>query len=216
MIDGRHCSDVVDVKSCRGPNVDSNHYLEKTVVRARVSTQHNIQKPVEKWDVEKFENEGIKQQFAEKLEEKIISGMVNEQLDINETWNQIRRNVESTAAETIGKRTGRGRNHWFDIECQQALDAKNTARLKNLGRSTRAGVDEYRSKRDFARKLFRKKKRQQQREVLVEIERFRSQNQSRKLYRNVNEIRNGYSQQPLLCRDKSGLVLADEEKCIKR
>ena len=66
------------------------------------------------------------------------------------------------------------------------------------------------------RKLFRRKKQQQKREVLVEIERFKNQNVTRKLYRNVNETSNGYSQQPLLCKDKSELVLADEERCIIR
>ena len=57
----------LNVKSCRGPNVDSDHYLVKAVVRARVSTQHNRQPALEKWDVEKFENEDIKQQFAANL-----------------------------------------------------------------------------------------------------------------------------------------------------
>ena len=50
--------------------------------------------------------------------------------------------------------------------------------------------------------------------MLDEIERFKNQNDTRKLYRSVNETRNGYSQQPLLCKDKSGLVLADEETWI--
>ena len=206
----------MDIKSCRCPNVDSDHYLVKTVIRATVSTQHNKQPALERWDVEKFENEDIKQQFAANLEEKIISEIGDEQVSINDAWNRIRHYVESAATETIGKRTGRKRNHWFDNECQEALNDKNAARLNFLNRATRASLDEYRSKRDFARKLFRRKKSQQKRELLVEIERFKNQNETRKLYRNVNETRNGYSQQPLLCKDKSGLVLADEERCIVR
>lgn len=216
LIDGRHSSNVLDVKSCRGPNVDSDHYLVKVVVRARISTQHNRQPALEKWDVEKLQNEDIKQRYVEKLEANIIAGMGSEQRNVNDAWNQIKHNVESAATETIGKRTGRKRNNWFDEECQEILEAKNTARLRNLARPTRAGIAEYRSKRNFERKLFRRKKRQQEREVFVEIERFGNQKVTRNFYRKVNEVRKSYSQQPLLCKDKSGLVLADEERCIAR
>src|SRR5262249_55059091 len=66
------------------------------------------------------------------------------------------------------------------------------------------------------RKLFRRKKRQRDKEVLIEIERFGNRKETRNFYRKVNESRNGYSQQPLLCRDKDGQVLADEERCIRR
>ena len=216
LIDGRHCLNVLDVRSCRGPNVDSDHYLVKVVVRARVSIQHNWQPTLEKWDVEKLQNENTKRQYAESLERKIIDGMACEQQNVDDAWNQIRCNVESAAAETVGKRTGNKRNNWFDDECQLALDSKNAARLKNLNRFTRAGQEEYRSKRSFERKLFRRKKRQQERNVFIEIERFGNRKETRNFYRKVNESKNGYSQQPLLCKDKNGLVLADEERCIAR
>src|ERR1700744_3931886 len=39
---------------------------------------------------------------------------------------------------------------------------------------------------------------------------------TRKLYQRTKNVRIGYSQQPLLCKDESGSVLADEEKCLKR
>ena len=171
---------------------------------------------MEKWDVTKLQNENTRQQYVASLEAKIIDGMGSEQQNVNDAWKQIRRNVESAAAETIGTRTGRKRNDWFDEECQEILNDKNAARLRNLARYTRAGESEYRSKRDLARKLFRKKKRQQEREVLVEIEKFGNRKETRNFYRKVNEVRKGYSQQPLLCKDKSGAVLADEERGIKR
>src|ERR1700748_3800107 len=95
-------------------------------------------------------------------------------------------------------------------------ERKNAARLRNLDRPTRAGLADYRSKRSLERKLFRRKKRQQEREALAEIDRFGNQKETRNIYRKVNEVENGYSQQPLLCKDKSGLVLAEEERCIER
>jgi hypothetical protein len=216
LIDGRHCSNVLDVRSCRGPNIDSDHHLVKVVVRDRISIQHNRQPALERWDVEKLQNEEIKRRYADSLEVKIINGISSEQPNVNDAWNQIRRNVESAAAETVGTRTGKKRNSWFDEECQQALDEKNAARLRNLNRYTRAGQAEYRSKRNFERKLFRRKKRQREKEVLIEIEKFGNRKETRNFYRKVNESRSAFSQQPLVCKDKDGLVLADEERCIRR
>ena len=44
LIDGRHSSNIMDVKSCRGPNIDSDHYLVRVVIRDRISCQNVIGK----------------------------------------------------------------------------------------------------------------------------------------------------------------------------
>src|ERR1700744_6085490 len=42
------------------------------------------------------------------------------------------------------------------------------------------------------------------------------QNDIRKMYQKIKNIKNGYSQQPQLCKDLNGVVLAEEEQCIER
>jgi hypothetical protein len=38
MIDSRHATDILDVKSCTGADCDSDHYLVKIKYRQRIST----------------------------------------------------------------------------------------------------------------------------------------------------------------------------------
>ena len=61
LIDGRHCSNILDVRSCRGPNIDSDHYLVKIMFRTRIRSKINRLKDV-----------NICRQYVEKLEERIL------------------------------------------------------------------------------------------------------------------------------------------------
>lgn len=124
--------------------------------------------------------------------------------------------MESVAEHVIGRKGARRRNEWFDNECQIALDAKNAARTKYLQRATRATQEDYRKKRAEERRLFRRKKVQQEQVLIVCIEHLSSVKDVRGLYQTVKDVKSGYNHQPLLCKDAGGELLADEESCIAR
>ncbi len=217
LIDGRHCSNILDVRSCRGPNIDSDHYLVKVRFRARIRTKMNKKEVVKRFDIDKLKDMEIRKQYVEKLEERIIEGMEVEPASINDTWSRIKQEVESVAAETIGWRTGGIRNDWYDEECKLATQAKNQARLRTLDSgATRSTKLEYKSKRNKERKLLRKKKEESEKEVFVQIKSLAETRDTRKLYQKVKNVKNGFTQQPQLCKDKNGVVLAEEEQCMKR
>ena len=217
LIDGRHCSNILDVRSFRGPNIDSDHFLVRVVLRARIQSRNEKTAVVRRYDIDRLKNMEIRKQYVDKLEERIIADIDLEHTSINDTWNQIKQEVESVATETIGWKTGDSRNEWYDDECKLATQAKNEARMKTLQRrATRAMKEDYRSKRKIERKLFRKKKADKEKELFVQINSLAECKDTRKLYQRIKNVRNGYSQQPLLCKDESGSVLADEEKCLKR
>lgn len=217
LIDGRHRSNVMDVRSCRGLNVDSDHYLVRVVLRARIATIKNTQPIRTKWAVERLEHTAVKQLYMDAIEQRMIIDMRDhqQQHNVNDMWNKLKSSVEDAATEVIGREVI-VRNEWFDDECRDARDAKNASRLKMLTRVTRTTTEDYREKRNFERKLIRRKKREMDRRIYAEMETSNRNNDNRGLYRRVNRLRNGYNQQPFLCKNIDGQVMVQEERCLER
>jgi hypothetical protein len=72
LVSLRHSTSIIDVRSSRGPNCDTDHYLVKTKVRERIAKVQKMErmKP-QKWDVQKLQgNNEIQQKYERQIAEK--------------------------------------------------------------------------------------------------------------------------------------------------
>ena len=175
LIDRRHGSDILDVRSFLGADADSDHMLVKIRYKQRISTIYNSQNRRQKhYDSQKLIKDPlVADKFKTQLKQKLIEGMTeNEDADngINKHWDIIKNAVKSTTEEIIGYKQSYKRGGWFDNECRQILDDRNKTRMMMLQRETRNTRQLYTEARRKATKLCRKKKRDWEKAKLLEIE----------------------------------------------
>ena len=72
VIDARHMSDLLDVRSYRGGNVDCDHYLVIARMRARISKVKKIRgERISKFCLSKLQDENTANMYAKRLEERL-------------------------------------------------------------------------------------------------------------------------------------------------
>ncbi|XP_058828538.1 craniofacial development protein 2-like [Topomyia yanbarensis] len=101
LVDGRHFSHVLDVRTFRGPNIHSDHYLVVSNIRARLSTvaDSRTQRPL-RFNIQRFSAEGVTDEYRQKLDERIRG--INVDDNFNNLWESIHGAVSTAAREVIG------------------------------------------------------------------------------------------------------------------
>jgi hypothetical protein len=103
LIAARHSSSIMDFRSCRGPNCDSDHYLVKTIVREKLTkTQEIHSMRRRRWHMDRLKDEDLKQRYQREIQSELERE--EERENIEEEWKKIEEVVKKTAEETIGEK----------------------------------------------------------------------------------------------------------------
>ncbi|KAJ4435583.1 hypothetical protein ANN_18199 [Periplaneta americana] len=87
------------------------------------------------------------------------SDEVEEELDVNSVWENIRDNIKIAAEQSIGYYETNKRKPWFDEDCCMVVERRKQAKLKFLQEPVEANIDNYFNKRREANCTLRNKKR---------------------------------------------------------
>lgn len=89
--------------------------------------------------------------------------------------------IKEVSDAVIGDKKDKRNEDWFDEVCARYISEKNKARGKMIQRETRTNCEEYQKKRREANRICRRKKKQELREKLKDIEQYNYQNERREL-----------------------------------
>ncbi|XP_037928856.1 uncharacterized protein LOC119663271 [Teleopsis dalmanni] len=216
VIDARHASSVLDIRSFRGPNIDSDHYLVVAKVRMRLSTENTVRSNVQKkLDVSKLRSRETTEVFAAQLSSR-LNNQPSRPDNPGRQWGHISHSLHTTAEDVLGFQRPPRRNQWYDEECRQATAAKNAAYKRTLqSAATRTVHEQYREMRKVGRCLFRRKKRDQERREQEKIEVCRNRNDGSKFYRKVNRLTQGFKPGASTCKDENSNLVTDTQNVLK-
>ncbi|XP_055388265.1 uncharacterized protein LOC129616656 [Condylostylus longicornis] len=168
MIDKRLATSIADVRSYRGANCDSGHYLVVAKVHQRISdvnSRNNFKRTI--WNTSKIiESTSERVGFQQKVEEKINGNQRENETNVSDKWNNIKSILSHAANETIGKKINNS-NEWYDQQCKQLNETKTQAKRKCLGAPTRQNLQDYQQKRGIAKKAIRKRKKRDKQKIIA-------------------------------------------------
>lgn len=219
FIEGRHFASLQDVRSMRGADCNSDHYMVVGKYRARIANDKKKgAKRADRWDVAKLTDDAIRFRYQDELRAKL--GQVEEGTSVEQAWSHIKTSVLDTTREVLGVCPKTKKAGWFDDECRAAMEEREQARAR--AQQSRSAPQRVAAEKRFAearrkaRKIFRKKKREFRKRKLDKLEGFYRTDETRKFFREVNAEKNGYQPRLGFCRSGEGELLTNKEAIIDR
>jgi len=130
LIDARHVSNVMDVRTFRGANIDSYHYLLMSKIRSRISNARKVcGSYARKFNSNKLKTPETSSAYREQLNEYLAIHADNNNDDIDGIWKFLKNAITQTADTVLDRmeRVTYSYTDWFDVECEQATTKKNLA-----------------------------------------------------------------------------------------
>jgi hypothetical protein len=139
----------MDVRTFRGANIDSDHYLIISKIRSRISNAKKMYGSyARKFNSEKLKSPETSSAYREKLNGYLAKHADDDDDDINEAWMLLTNAVTQTADIILNRMERVTYKDWFYAECEQATISKNKVYKSMQQRNhTRKAVDEYRTAR---------------------------------------------------------------------
>jgi hypothetical protein len=81
---------------------------------------------------------------------------------------------------------------------------------------TQGAVEEYREARREEKRMHKKKKRDYDKQELIELESLRRSNAIIVYYQKLNESQKDFQSRTILCRDNKGMILGSNEAILER
>jgi len=172
LIDRRWHSSVLDVHSFRGADCDTDHYLVITKVRERLAVGKQAAQRFDKqrFNLRKLNEPEVREQYQIEFTKRFAAlENLNDDKDINRTWENIKDNIQTSAKDSLGLHELKQHKPWFDEECLGFLDQRKQAKMQWIQDTNQSNVDNLNNVRREVSRHFRNKRKAYLRAKIEEL-----------------------------------------------
>ncbi|KAK9686020.1 hypothetical protein QE152_g37504 [Popillia japonica] len=131
LIEYKHQRCTTDVRTYRGADADSDHFLVITKLKQVVPINTNTRNiRTTKYILEEIKNKNTLAKIELQIDSKLTK--LTETNNIEHDWRQIEQTVQETLEICLGGKAKKREKDWFDEECKTILQIRNAARANLL------------------------------------------------------------------------------------
>jgi len=145
----------------------------------------------QRFNLRKLNEPGVREHQIEITNRFAALENVNDDEDVNRTWENIKENIQTSAKESLGVHELNQNKLWFDEECLGFLDQRKRAKMQWMQDSSQSSVDILNNVRREVSRHFRDKKKAYLRTKIEELETNSKIQNIRDLYRGINDFKKG-------------------------
>jgi rubrerythrin len=135
LIGRRWHSSVLDVRSFSGADCDTDHYLEIAKVRERLAVGKQAAQKFDRqrFNLRKLNEPEVREQYQIEITNRFAAlENLNDDEDVNRTWENIKENNQTSAKEILGLHELKQNKTWFDEECLGFLVQRKHAKMQSI------------------------------------------------------------------------------------
>ena len=144
LIGRRRHSSVLDALRFRGADCDTDHYLVIAKVRERLAVgkqaAHRFDR--QRFNLRKLNEQEIREQHQIEITNRFAAlENLNDDEEVNRTWENIKENIQTSAKESLGLHELKQNKPWFDEECLGFLDQRKRTKIQWIQDPSQSNVD---------------------------------------------------------------------------
>jgi len=195
LIDKRWHTSVLDVRSFRGADCDTDHYLVIAKVRERLTVGKQAAQRFDRqrFNLRKLNEPDVREQCQIEITNRFAAlEKLNCDEKVNRTWEHIKVNIQTSAKQSRCLQELKRNKPWFDEECLGFLDQRKPAKMQWIQDPSQSNEDNLNNVRREVSRHFRDIKKAYMRAKIEKLETKSKNQNSFYLYRDINDFKKGY------------------------